>query len=160
MSLTSKIPNIDEAVLAYVKLIQAADAVHTQVSKGLAPHRLTPSQFSTLKVLAMRGSLPQRDIANYLLKTGGNITVVVDNLEREGLVERRRCKEDRRLVYVDLTAKGHDLFHSIYPEHLDRIRAVMEALPAEDQALLRRLLTRLHPIDYSVHREEASTATE
>jgi len=122
------IQQVDAKVRAYVRLIRTAETLHAEVSRGLALDGLTASQFSTLKVLKLQGALAQRDIAKYLLKSGGNVTMVVDNLEREGLVLRVRDTEDRRIVFVKLTALGEELFDKVYPGHLERIRSVIGGL--------------------------------
>lgn len=134
----------DDPVAGYVKLIRTAEALHSEVSRGLSAEGLTASQFSTLKVLHLRGAIPQKDIATYLLKTGGNVTVVVDNLERMGLVQRVRDTSDRRLVLVSLTDEGDALFNRIYPHHLERIRRAMSPLKGVDMNELFFLLERLH----------------
>ncbi|MGV3614727.1 MAG: MarR family winged helix-turn-helix transcriptional regulator [Fimbriimonas sp.] len=136
--------NQEPSVAAYVRLIRTSEALHGLVSRGLALEGLTASQFSTLKVLRLKGALAQRDIAKYLLKTGGNVTVVVDNLEKQGYVTRIRDTEDRRIVFVKLTAKGEDLFDRVYPGHLDRIRAAMAPLSEREYEQLVSLLERLH----------------
>src|SRR5271165_5761107 len=117
--------NTETRVLAYVRHVRSAEALHQSVSRGLLVDGLTASQFSTLKVLRLHGPLALREIAKYILKSGGNMTIVVDNLERDGLVTRDRDTEDRRMVYVSLTPKGVELFDRIYPEHLERIRSAM-----------------------------------
>lgn len=137
----------DLPVAAYVRLIRTADALHTVVSKGLAKEGLTPSQFSTLKVLRMRGPQAQRDIAKYLLKTGGNVTVVVDNLEKQGYVARVRDTEDRRMTFVKLTAKGEEMFDRVYPSHLLRIRNTMSSLGDANLERLFHLLTKLNDVE-------------
>ena len=137
-------PKTDTAVGAYVKLIRTAEAVHAQVSRGLTAEGLTPSQFSTLKVLRLRGALAQKDIASHLLKTGGNITIVVDNLEKVGLVSRTRLKPDRRMVLVELTPAGIELFDRVYPPHLARIHGAMKTLDATEQEALSTILEKLH----------------
>jgi MarR family transcriptional regulator, 2-MHQ and catechol-resistance regulon repressor len=133
------------AVHTYVRLIRVSEALHGEVSKGLIRHGLTATQFSTLKVLALKGSLAQRDIAKHLLKTGGNVTVVLDNLEKQGWVERARDTEDRRLVYVTITSAGRRVFESAYPPHLARIRHAVENLGAEECGKLLELLELLSP---------------
>lgn len=137
----------DKAVQAYVKLIRSAEALHVRVSRGLAIEGLTASQFSAMKVLRIHGALPQRDIAKYLLQSGGNITLVVDNLERDGLAQRVRDTEDRRIVMVTLTEKGEQLFDRIYPGHLDRIREAMSPLSEKQITEISELLDTLHLSD-------------
>ena len=133
----------ETAVQAYVRLIRTAEALHVRVSRGLIAEGLTASQFSAMKVLRLHGALPQRDIAKYLLQSGGNITLVVDNLERDGLAQRVRSIEDRRIVLVALTSKGETLFDRIYPGHLDRIREAMKPLKGENLEDLLGLLESL-----------------
>ncbi len=135
----------DLSVTTYVKLVRTAEALHSEVSRGLMVEGLTASQFSALKVLRLHGPLAQRDIANYLLKTGGNITVVVDNLEKQGLVTRIRDTEDRRFVFVRLTEAGEELFDRLYQPHLERIRETMEAVSEANLTVLLELLEQLHP---------------
>jgi MarR family transcriptional regulator, 2-MHQ and catechol-resistance regulon repressor len=134
----------DPAIQSYVRLIRTAEAMHSEVSRGLVSEGLTASQFSTLKVLAHRGALAQRDIAKYLLRTGGNVTVVLDNLERRGLIERIRDTQDRRVIHAGLTPEGRSLFERVYPPHLDRIRRAMAALEEEECGHLVGILNKLH----------------
>ncbi len=138
-------PNLThDPVATYVELVRVAEALHSSVSRGLAKEGLTASQFSTLKVLKYRGAIPQKDIATYLLKTGGNVTVVVDNLEKQGLVRRDRHLKDRRLVLVSLSKSGEALFDSVYPDHLERIKSVMRPLNEAQLEVLNGLLHELH----------------
>jgi MarR family transcriptional regulator, 2-MHQ and catechol-resistance regulon repressor len=136
---------VEASVSAYVRLVRSAQSLHAEVSKGLSPFGLTASQFSTLKALRMRGPLAQRDIAEYLLKTGGNVTVVVDNLEKLGLVSRLRGEADRRTMVVTLTPKGSSLFDRAYGPHLEGIRHAMDGLTEAECEQLIRLLDKLAP---------------
>lgn len=138
-------PSEEPCVQAYVRLIRAAEALHAEVSRGLVVDGLTASQFSAMKVLRIHGKLAQRDIAKYILKSGGNITVLVDNLEREGLVSRERDTEDRRVVYVSLTPDGEVLFDRLYPGHLERIREAMAGLTEAEYQQLTSLVQRVSP---------------
>lgn len=138
----------EEPVAAYVKLLRTAEALRNKVTSGLAPHNLTASQFSIMKVLRLRGPLAQRDIARYLLMASGNVTVVIDNLEKRELAKRTRDTQDRRIVFVELTDTGAELFDAIYPDHLDRIREVMSTLSKEG---LGDFVGALHTLDPQVY---------
>lgn len=131
-------------VTAYVRLIRTAEALHGAISRGLLIEGLTASQFATLKVLRLYGSVSQRDIAGHLVKSGGNITVVVDNLEKMKLVERVRDTQDRRIVFVSLTPQGRELFDRIYPGHLDRITTAMSKLSDDECDRFIKLLDTLN----------------
>jgi MarR family transcriptional regulator, 2-MHQ and catechol-resistance regulon repressor len=138
--------NLDVAVSAYVNLIRTSEALLGEVSRGLAAEGLTASQFSAIKVLRLKGPLAQRDIAKHLLKTGGNVTVIVDNLEKQGMVTRIRDTDDRRIVFVQLTPTGKSAFDRLYAPHLERIRAAMEPLTSRDLVHLMDLLEKLNPM--------------
>ncbi len=132
-------------VEAYVWLVRSAEVLHGDVSRGLLVEGLTPTQFSTLKALRFRGSMPQKDIATYLLKTGGNVTMVVDNLEKAGYVERLKDPEDRRLSVIRLTPSGQEMFDRVYPPHLQRIEEAMSVLSESDCSELARILQLVCP---------------
>ncbi len=136
-------PSQEPSVQAYVRLVRSSEALHSEVSRGLAVDGLTASQFSAMKVLRIHGKLAQRDIAKYILKSGGNITVLVDYLEQEGLVARDRDTKDRRIVYVSLTPKGEATFDELYPGHLQRIREAMAPLTDEECVQLTALLQKV-----------------
>ena len=138
-------PNQESCVQAYVRLVRSSEALHGDVSRGLAVDGLSASQFSAMKVLRIHGRLAQRDIAKYILKSGGNITALVDNLEREGVVRRERDTVDRRVIYVSLTTAGETLFDDLYPGHLERIREAMAALTDLECEQLILLLQKVSP---------------
>lgn len=132
-------PSLD----AYVKLMRAADSVTAQLEGGLRDSGLTTSQFGVLEALYHLGPLTQGDLARKLLKSSGNLTLVVDNLERRGLAKRRKGKKDRRCVEVHLTAPGKKLISEVYPRHARAIRHAMGGLAPYEQRHLGELCRRL-----------------
>jgi len=127
----------------YVKLMRAADAVSTRVTRHLADSGLTTSQFAVLEALHHLGPLCQRDIGKKILKSGGNITVVIDNLEKRRLVSRLRGTEDRRFLTVQLTSDGERLIAGVFPPHAEAIIREMVVLSEEEQIELGRLCKKL-----------------
>lgn len=125
------------AVTAFSRLSKTANIISTEVHKPLAKHKLTVSQFGVLEALYKLGSMYQRDLAREIVKTTGNITTVIDNLEKNDLVRRERETKDRRYFMVVLTTKGEKLIKKIYPAHAKQIELVMQRLtPAEQEILL------------------------
>jgi MarR family 2-MHQ and catechol resistance regulon transcriptional repressor len=100
-------------------------------------------QFGTLEALLHLGPLCQRDLGRKLLRSGGNITVVVGNLARRGLVRRVRGPRDRRFVTVTLTDKGRRLIGGIFPRHVRHVVREMRALSPPERAELGRLCRQL-----------------
>jgi len=127
----------------YVKLMRAAEAVSTRVTRHLAESGLTISQFGVLEALHHLGPLCQRDIGKKILKSSGNITVVIDNLEKRGLVARVRSTEDRRFLTIQLTSDGEKLISGIFPSHTEAIVREMGVLSEEEEIELGRICKKL-----------------
>lgn len=131
------------AMNAWVKLARAANAVGSRLARRLAEYDLTESQFGVLDALYHLGPLHQRDLAQKILRTTGNVTLVVDNLERRELVQRERGHEDRRYVKVHLTAAGEALIRSVFPRHADAVATELAVLSTDEHRQLTRLCRRL-----------------
>ena len=130
------------ALDAYIKLIRAAESSLSRVHRKIGCD-LTVSQFGVLESLYHLGPMYQQKIGAKLLKSGGNITMVIDNLEKRSLVERRRDKEDRRYINVHLTKQGHALIEELFPRHVENIVAELSVLSKEDQVTLGRVCREL-----------------
>jgi len=131
------------ALDVFIKLMRAANSVMGRVDSQLAKEGLTASQFGTLESLYHLGPLCQRDLGRKLLKSGGNITVVIDNLEKRGLVRRERDTEDRRFITVHLTESGQALIREVFPRQLARIVERMAALTDTEKIELGALCRKL-----------------
>ena len=131
------------ALNVYIKLTRAADAVHMRVNQRLSDYHLTISQFGVLEAVYHLGSLCQTDLARKVLKSSGNMTVVIDNLEKRALVERRRNPDDRRKTDVHLTPAGRDLVAGMLPEHVAIVEREMGILTPDEQAELERLCRKV-----------------
>ena len=144
MSVTNRRSKAEtDALSAYVKLMRAGEAVTVSTSRHLAVEGLTVTQFGVLEALFHLGPMCQRDVARKNLKSTANITTVVDNLEKRGLVERRRSSEDRRYITLHLTETGWSLIERIFPRHLEGIVRRFAVLTAEEQHELARLCKKL-----------------
>lgn len=117
---------------AFIKLMRASESINNRLNRYLAEQDLTVSQFGILEALLHLGPLNQKALGEKLLKSGGNITLVVDNLEKSGWVERHRNPEDRRSVLIHLTEEGKNLISSYFPKHLDNIMEEFDCLSNEE----------------------------
>jgi MarR family transcriptional regulator, 2-MHQ and catechol-resistance regulon repressor len=132
------------ALDAYAALVRSAAAVAARVNRRLAAHGLTASRFRTLCALASEGPLCPHDVATRLCQTRGNVTGILDNLERRGLVERRReGVKNRRYLAVHLTPRGRRFVASLAPLHARAVLAEMESLTAGQMKTLVSLCRRL-----------------
>jgi len=98
---------------------------------------------AVLEALYHSGPLSQKEIGQKILRSSGNITMVIDNLEKTGLVRRERNEADRRFFIVHLTAKGDNLINKIFPPHAAVIAKDLGVLTAAEQNALGSLCKKL-----------------
>ncbi len=131
------------ALDTYIKLSRATAAVDARINRPLAEASLTTSQFGVLEAVWHLGPLTHGEIGRKLLKSSGNVTVVIDNLARRGLVQRESDADDRRISRVALTATGTALLEAVFPAHVARVVDAFDSLDADELATLSTLLRRL-----------------
>jgi MarR family 2-MHQ and catechol resistance regulon transcriptional repressor len=131
------------ALNAYINLTRAANTLGSTLAAQLEAHGLTVSQFGTLEALFHLGPLCQHEIADKLLKSGGNITMVIGNLEKRGWVSRKRVANDQRQLRIHLTPKGRRQVAKVLPAHVKAITRAMRTLSNEEQESLRKLSRKL-----------------
>lgn len=127
----------------YTKLMRAAESVTSRVNRVLAEPKLTISQFGVLEALYHKGPLCQKDIAAKILKSTGNITLVIDNLEKSGLVRRKRDNEDRRFLTIHLTESGSKLIAKAFADVEAAIVVEMGSLTDSEQEMMGILCKKL-----------------
>ena len=131
------------ALNTYVKLMRAAESMTTRTHEHLSSAGLTISQFGVLEALYHRGPLSQKEIGQKILRSSGNITMVIDNLEKRSLVRRERDQHDRRSFIVHLTEAGKKLIRKIFPPHAAVISSELSVLTAAEQKTLGALCKKL-----------------
>lgn len=96
-------------------LLRAREAVMSRFRPLLAMHGLTEQQWRILRVLREQNGLEARQLASRTLLLQPSATGIVDRMERDGLVERRRDPDDRRKVTIWLTRKARRLYDRVAP---------------------------------------------
>ena len=131
------------ALSTYLKLTRASEGLWNRLAPGLQRADLTPSQFGVLEALYHLGPMHQCDLGERILKSSGNMTLVIDNLEKRALVRRERSLEDRRFIQVHLTPEGERLIRRVFPGHADAITRELAVLTQEEQRALGNLCRKL-----------------
>jgi MarR family 2-MHQ and catechol resistance regulon transcriptional repressor len=130
------------ALNAFIKLQRAAESVSARVHAAL-PAGLTVTQFGVLEAIHHMGPLCQGELAEKLLRSGGNLTLVVDNLEKAGLVARERDPADRRFVVVKLTDAGTKFIAELFPKVVVNVTREMNRLSSTELLDLGRLCKKV-----------------
>jgi MarR family 2-MHQ and catechol resistance regulon transcriptional repressor len=131
------------SLLTYSRLLRAANSLRTAASRQLDSTGLTLSQFAVLEALYHLGPMSLSQVANKILTTGGNLTMVAGNLEKQALVSRKCSTEDARVYILSLTSKGKKLISEIFPAHAAAITAALDGLASKEQKKLSELCRKL-----------------
>jgi DNA-binding MarR family transcriptional regulator len=127
----------------WVQMVRAFYRVQRRVVTALAAEDVTLPQFDVLATLRFSEGVTQKELAERLLVTKGNVCGVLDRLERLGWVERRPDAADRRANRLHLTPAGRLKVDAVLPRHDAVVLDAMRTLSDVDVASLRRLLERL-----------------
>jgi MarR family transcriptional regulator, 2-MHQ and catechol-resistance regulon repressor len=148
------------ALNAYINLARASDSIFGRMSAQLELEGLTMGQFGVLEALLHLGPMCQHTLGRKLLRSGGNITLVVDNLERHGWVRRERLESDHRMIMIHLTPAGRELIARVFPKHARTIKNEMSRLNARELETLRRLTRKLGLGSEDLRREKRKKEKE
>ncbi|MBI2206856.1 MAG: MarR family transcriptional regulator [Candidatus Rokubacteria bacterium] len=136
-------PTEQVAVSAWLRLLRVQALLEKEVRRELGADFTLP-QFDVLNQLARRpDGMTFVDLSRQLLVTAGNLTGIVDRLERDRLVRRRPHPADRRAARLTLTPRGWKAVSEAVPVHHETIARMLALLPRRDLAQLRVLLGRL-----------------
>ena len=133
-----------QALDAYIKLMRSTVAVNARLFPVLqAEFGITPTQLGVLEALSHLGPMAHCALAAKLLVSASNLTTVLDNLERDGLVRRDRDSADRRVSVASLTPCGEARLAAFFPQHVARLVGAMSALDPDELHELGRLCRKL-----------------
>jgi len=80
----------------------------------LKPYDLSPQQYNILRILRGSGEqMTMNDIRSRMLDRNPNVTRMSDRLVEKGLIERIRCMEDRRVIYLKINEKGEQMLKKL-----------------------------------------------
>jgi MarR family 2-MHQ and catechol resistance regulon transcriptional repressor len=127
----------------FIKLTRCTNSILARLAERKTIGELTPSQFAVLESLYHLGPLTPGEVSCKVLKSGSNITLVIDNLERDGLVRRERNREDRRVITVHLTEAGKNKVEMVLPGHVAALVDEFTILTESDQRTLGELCRKL-----------------
>jgi len=134
---------IDLALSTWVKLARAFSSFNKKSVESIRSFGLTQPQFAVIEVLGHIGQLKVGELCDKMLVSGGNMTLVLDNLEKLDYIERSHSREDRRAINVNLTPKGTKIFEEVFKIHAENISKYMNVLSADEQNDLGNILKKL-----------------
>jgi MarR family transcriptional regulator, 2-MHQ and catechol-resistance regulon repressor len=128
---------------SYVKIVRASNSLVARLGEEFHHYGLTESQFGVLEALYHMGPLCLSDLSRKILKSEANMTLIVDNLERDGLVVRKRSNKDRRYIVIHLTKAGREKIKLHFQGHVQVLVTLFQVLEPAEQEELARLCKKL-----------------
>ncbi len=133
-----------EAVRTWLRLLSCETVIEQQLRSLFRKNfTVTLPQFDVLSELERAGQpLTMSQLSKELMVSNGNVTGVVDRLEKSGFVERNRAKHDRRIQYIQLTIKGGKEFNQMASQHEHWIADLFDNLSQDEMESLQDLLLK------------------
>ena len=125
-----------------IALSRTMQVINRKQARLISDYGLTIPQFGVLEILYHKGSLCINDIIEKTLSTSGNMTVVIENLRKDGYIKKEKSKEDQRKYMISLTDKGKDTISRIFPVHLKNIGDIFARYSAQEKEELLVLLDK------------------
>lgn len=127
----------------WVRILRVYAVISNEIRRKVSAIGLTLPQLYVLTTLGLQGDMPLGKLGRELLVTKGNITPIVDHLERDGLVIRDQDQSDRRKTWVRLTPKGRLLVGDIIAAYEEEFVPLMSCLSQDELRQLSHLLKKM-----------------
>src|ERR1700741_2623210 len=141
------------ALRIWLRLLTCTQLIERRVRSGLREEFGTTLPRLDLMAQLERhpGGLKMNELSRMLMVTGGNVTAIVDQLEKEGLVERLDEPDDRRAFRIRLTRSGDKTFAEMARAHEQWVVELLAGLSKRDQDDLLKLLAKVksHAVEVS-----------
>jgi DNA-binding MarR family transcriptional regulator len=135
-----KRPGPDVAVLAWLRLMRVYHKMDRRAADLMKQWKLSVSRFDVLNHAGNGEGKTQQELANALMVTKGNICQVLDGMEADGLLYRRRSG---RTNHIYLTDEGRELRSTLVPTQEAEIGKAFSVLTSDEQQTLLGLLRKL-----------------
>lgn len=129
---------------AYLNLVRVNDQLQIHFARLFRTRGITVQQYNILRILRGEGKpLPILEIAQRMVTVVPGITGLIDRLEKARLAARKRCQEDRRVIYVELAGKGQKVLAELDQPVLELHRQLMGHMSRTEIQDLIRLLEKV-----------------
>jgi DNA-binding MarR family transcriptional regulator len=128
------------AALAMVRIVRSFTDAHIRIARG---HDLNLPRLEVLLCLRAGEGISQQELSERLLVTKGNVSMTLQAMEAEGLVERRTDASDQRAHRLYLTNAGRQRLAKTKPALEGLMARMLGVLSSDERRTLRKLLGRI-----------------
>lgn len=127
----------------FLILNRCSQSVNKNISKIFKKFNITEAQFNVLELLYHKGDMRIKSIIEKTFSSGGTMTVIIDNLEKEKLIERKTDPVDRRAYLISLTDLGRERIEGVFDKHIENLDKALSILEDEEKVQVINLLKKL-----------------
>jgi len=128
---------------SYIKLVRAFESISSRLYMKLDKEGLTESQFYLLDVLYHCGPMNQKELGKKIFRSEGNITMVVNNLERRKLIKKKQNPDDKRIYIIKLKTEGKELYEKVFPKFLKAMMREFEGIKEKEHKEFQKICRRI-----------------
>lgn len=134
-----------QSLRVWLRMLSTSRMIDKKLTRRLIDtFGISVARFEVLALLARAGEpRMMSEISSQLKVTGGNVTTLVDAMEKDGLVTRVRSTSDRRIIAINLTAAGKDLFERAAEANDAWVSQALSKLSASQMTTLHELVGQL-----------------
>ncbi|MDO9275942.1 MAG: MarR family transcriptional regulator [Lutibacter sp.] len=137
--INSKFPN--ERIKALINIKYTANWLHTVGNEFLKPSKISTQQYNILRILkGANEAVTVNSVKERMIEKSPNATRLMDKLCDKSLMERKRCENDRRVVYVKISEKGLKLLDKI---NMEELGSPMNSITEEEAKILNDILDKI-----------------
>lgn len=116
--------------------------IESTITDALKPFGLTPVKMNALIIIKHAGpgwGMSQSELSKRMVVTAGNITRLIDRLQKEGLVERTALSNDRRVNLIKVTNKGSNALDRAWPVYIKAVNDMITIPRASLEGTVKQL---------------------
>lgn len=143
----------NSSIHAQIVFKKAERTISSKTGIAIREHGLTNSQFGVLDVLYTKGEMRICNLISSMLSTFGNMTVIIKNMEKAGLIYKKTDSSDKRASLVGLTNQGKALFEELLPKHRLEIENIYSVLTDDEKENLINILKKFKNVENNTEEE-------
>ena len=128
---------------SYIKLVRAFESISSRLYMKFDGEGLTESQFYMLDALYHLGPMNQKKLGKKIFRGEGNITMIVNNLEKRKLIKKKQSGEDKRVYIIKLKNEGRELYEKVFPKFLKTIMNEFEGIKEKEHKEFQKICKRI-----------------
>jgi len=124
-------------------LYRAVKSMRKREAEKINASGVTFAQFEVLVIVQHFGPMSVGDIINRTLSSIGNISLVINNLVKDGYLLSCQSETDKRAKQISLTEKGVEYMDGFFPDHLANLKEILSVFTEEEKQQLISLVKKI-----------------